>query len=171
MERRLCFGWDWFLAARLVATYVRADVAKKPRRMKRAESTTPKQELQRVTLRFLDSSVPPRYHRSYTIVVEAGRVEITVDVYGDIITRDERELDVEQWGELTDEVPQLPGALTKDDELTTGATSYQLELTTKRGQRVLTWTEGTTPGSASATRFARAVEALVPDLAALKETE
>ena len=42
-------------------------------------------DLDQVTYRFTDSSVPPRYHRSYSIVVTAQAITVTVDSYGDIV--------------------------------------------------------------------------------------
>lgn len=44
-------------------------------------------DLDQVTYRFTDSSVPPRYHRSYSIVVTAQAITVTVDSYGDIVAQ------------------------------------------------------------------------------------
>lgn len=44
-------------------------------------------EADQVTYRFTDSSVPPRYHRSYSIVVTAQSISMTVDSYGDIVAQ------------------------------------------------------------------------------------
>ena len=38
-----------------------------------------------IIYRFQDSSVDPYYHRSYTITVTEPQINISVDVYGDII--------------------------------------------------------------------------------------
>ncbi|MCB9195885.1 MAG: hypothetical protein H6600_03210 [Flavobacteriales bacterium] len=35
--------------------------------------------------RFHDSSVPPKYHRSYSIIFQEDEVRVTVDSYGDIL--------------------------------------------------------------------------------------
>ena len=37
--------------------------------------------------RFIDASVPPEYHRSYTIGVMPEKVEMQVDVYGTILNK------------------------------------------------------------------------------------
>ena len=39
--------------------------------------------IKEIIYRFGDASVPPDYHRSYTITVTAGGVRIVVDSYGD----------------------------------------------------------------------------------------
>jgi hypothetical protein len=43
--------------------------------------------LSQLTYEFGDSSMPPPYHRSYTIVVNKDSVELTVDSYGDILAQ------------------------------------------------------------------------------------
>ena len=54
-------------------------------------------EVDQVTYRFTDSSVPPRYHRSYSIIVTAQTVSITVDSYGDILAQQEWPSSAEQF--------------------------------------------------------------------------
>ncbi len=54
-------------------------------------------EIDQVTYRFTDSSVPPRFHRSYGIVVTAQAVRITVDSYGDILAQQEWPSSAEQF--------------------------------------------------------------------------
>lgn len=39
----------------------------------------------KLVYRFVDSSVPPQYHRSYTITVRQESIELTVDSYGEIL--------------------------------------------------------------------------------------
>lgn len=39
-----------------------------------------------IVFRFHDASVPPQYHRSYTIVATAKSIRKTVDSYGDVIS-------------------------------------------------------------------------------------
>lgn len=127
--------------------------------------------LERVTLRFQDSSVPPQYHRSYTIVVETGSVQTTVDVYGAIIARDRRDLDPAEWPALLEDARGLSDELSDADDSATGAPSYALELRRAGTQQTLRWTEHSTPNSAQATSFAHQIEALVPNLQSLRETD
>ena len=42
-------------------------------------------ETTKVEYRFGDSSVPPEFHRSYTIAISDSTKEITIDSYGDIL--------------------------------------------------------------------------------------
>jgi hypothetical protein len=41
--------------------------------------------IKEITYHFGDASVPPNYHRSYTITVTADSVKIVVDSYGNYI--------------------------------------------------------------------------------------
>jgi hypothetical protein len=135
------------------------------------EAMTEHQALQQIALRFTDSSVPPEYHRSYTIVVEAGSVQTKVDVYDDVIASDEHVLDDGSWAKLAGDAQQLPSTLSEDDDGATGGTSYRLVLRTADGQRTLVWSEDRTQGSESVTKFAHQIESLVPNLESLKETK
>lgn len=47
-------------------------------------------EITRVELRFHDSSVPPPYHRSYTLAVSASEVRKVTDSYGDVVSDQKR---------------------------------------------------------------------------------
>lgn len=52
----------------------------------------PADRIRRLTYSFIDSSVPPAYHRSYDIVVTSGKVKVTVDSYGDVLAEKEHDL-------------------------------------------------------------------------------
>ena len=41
--------------------------------------------IQEITYHFVDASVPPEYHRSYTVTVTTDKVRIVVDSYGEIL--------------------------------------------------------------------------------------
>ncbi len=43
----------------------------------------------RIIYEFQDSSVPPPYHRSYIIIIEAAAASITVDSYGEILAEEQ----------------------------------------------------------------------------------
>ena len=45
--------------------------------------------IKEITYRFQDASVPPEYHRSYTITIDKDKLKITVDSYGDILAEKE----------------------------------------------------------------------------------
>lgn len=42
-------------------------------------------EVDKVTFHYEDSSVPPKYHRSYTLTVTANSIVVVVDSYGDVL--------------------------------------------------------------------------------------
>jgi hypothetical protein len=46
------------------------------------------EDVTRIVYRFGDASVPPEYHRSYTITVTKDKAEAAVDCYGDVLTRE-----------------------------------------------------------------------------------
>jgi len=54
-----------------------------------------------VTYRFQDSSVPPRYHRSYTLTFDRQQAHIVVDSYGDILADQTVEMDPAAWEQVT----------------------------------------------------------------------
>lgn len=53
--------------------------------------------VQRIEYRFGDSSVPPEYHRSYTITATPQEVTIVVDSYGDILAEERYPITEEQF--------------------------------------------------------------------------
>lgn len=44
--------------------------------------------LTQVSYSYIDSSVPPRYHRSYTITITESSITVVVDSYGDVLARE-----------------------------------------------------------------------------------
>lgn len=49
---------------------------------------------------FLDSSVPPPYHRSYELTVRADESRIAVDSYGDVLAQERVATDPTVWSTL-----------------------------------------------------------------------
>lgn len=50
-----------------------------------------------VTYRFQDSSVPPPYHRSYTLTFDQERARIVVDSYGEVLADETTAMTPEAW--------------------------------------------------------------------------
>ncbi len=50
-----------------------------------------------VEYRFFDSSVPPPYHRSYTLIVRPGEARVIVDSYGDVLHDERIPIDDADW--------------------------------------------------------------------------
>jgi hypothetical protein len=83
-----------------------------------------------ITYHFGDSSVPPEFHRSYTLTIDATEVHAVVDSYGDVLEDVTEELPAEVWDGL------VAGAGTvalldpsDDDEGCAGGTSREIEIT------------------------------------------
>lgn len=128
--------------------------------------------LTRVTLRFTDSSTPPEYHRSYTIDVEGGKATTKVDVYGDVIATDVTTVSESAWAKLQQSVPSTAPKRGQDDE-EAGSSSYVLKIWQGTQEHDITWTSltPTDPALKAAAAFAARIEALVPNLQKLKDTE
>lgn len=61
-----------------------------------------------VEYRFRDSSVPPKYHRSYTIKASDKEASITVDSYGDVLRQETAAMPAETWTEVMNLARSLP---------------------------------------------------------------
>lgn len=44
-----------------------------------------REKITKIVYAFHDSSVPPEYHRSYTITAEPDHIDLVVDSYGDVL--------------------------------------------------------------------------------------
>lgn len=58
----------------------------------------------KITYKFKDSSVPPEYHRSYTIDVTKTEAKIVVDSYGNVINNAEIKLKNGQFTEILEAI-------------------------------------------------------------------
>ena len=54
-------------------------------------------EITSIEYRFGDSSVPPPYHRSYSIIVNAESFRFVVDSYGDVVKDSTVQISKEKW--------------------------------------------------------------------------
>lgn len=82
-----------------------------------------------VEYRFTDSSVPPEYHRSYTLTVADGEARIVVDSYGDTLHDETEDVDEATWTALLDNVERVDGLGDGPDEDCDGGTSHELRVT------------------------------------------
>ncbi len=82
-----------------------------------------------VEYRYNDSSVPPEYHRSYTITVQDGEARMVVDSYGNELHDVTEPVDDEMWTELVDRVAAVRGRASGPSSECDGGTSRQLQLT------------------------------------------
>ena len=81
--------------------------------------------IKEITYHFGDASVPPNYHRSYTITVTADSVKIVVDSYGDILAEEEYEITSKQFDDIQKslEKSNIRNCTLGSDEGCTGGTS------------------------------------------------
>ncbi len=78
------------------------------------------------TFRFTDSSVPPPYHRSYTIQVDDSQVQFSIDSYGDVLLNETYKIDSTQYHDFVQKIQacKLKDKLAdKDTEGCTGGTT------------------------------------------------
>lgn len=89
-----------------------------------------------ITYQFLDSSVPPQYHRSYELTVTAKESRIVVDSYGDILADERVATDPAVWATLGSTVGQVSSLVAVEPEQgCTGGTATSLAVI--EGERVL----------------------------------
>lgn len=130
-----------------------------------------------IVYRFGDSSVPPPYHRSYTITVTPTHVHTVVDSYGDTVAEGESSMSEAGFARLLAVVEaaklhncQLP----EDNKGCTGGTSEKISWSGDAGEAFSGYIyhcagnkEGDLCGDVDA--VADAIKALVPDLADLRQ--
>ncbi len=63
-------------------------------------SLAQKNEVTFIRYRFVDASVPPDYHRSYTVTASENDWHFTVDSYGKIISDSTQKMTEEWWKEI-----------------------------------------------------------------------
>ncbi len=82
-----------------------------------------------VTYSFHDSSVPPPYHRSYTLTVTQEESRIVVDSYGDVLADETTTTSPQVWQQLSADYPQVAG-LSADNPTDgcVGGTSFDLDV-------------------------------------------
>lgn len=132
-------------------------------------------EINEITYRFGDSSVPPPYHRSYSIVLNAETATVTIDSYGDIIAKKEYKVEKHTLDKMLELFTKckIANCKEKKNDGCTGGTSESIWQNTGSektfygsvyhcgGKKY-----GTLEGDIN--KFADAMKALIPDLKELK---
>jgi len=87
--------------------------------------------------RFNDASVPPEYHRSYTLTADSESAHLVVDSYGDVLHDVTEPNDADRWQRVLD----ASEALSNDTDVTTeacaGGTSEELQVLDGQDQAVI----------------------------------
>jgi hypothetical protein len=128
------------------------------------------QNIDEIKYRYHDSSVPPQFHRSYTITVTATTVAIIVDSYGKIITDKKFDGSPEQFNNLLKllDAGKVKNTKVKKEKGCTGGTSEDITCY-KAGQSVFTgyaaYCGGQTTGDLGGKLddFRTAIIALIPE--------
>jgi hypothetical protein len=121
-----------------------------------------------IVYRYGDSSVPPEYHRSYTLEIDRTEVAVEVDSYGEVLHSFSEPLPAEVWEELVAGSPDVLGIeIADDDEGCAGGTSRALRID-DGGETLLDvgfaqCGDSGTVAAATADEWVRPVIAAVPD--------
>lgn len=101
-----------------------------------------------VTYAFRDSSVPPRYHRSFVITFDREQARIIVDSYGKVLADRTAPMPIDSWTQLSDRVAALNDIVIEEPERgCTGGTGFAL--TIAEGGSVGVALEGSACGGAN----------------------
>jgi len=88
------------------------------------EDNMPNAAIQEITYHFGDASVPPKYHRSYTVTVTTDKVSIVVDSYGEILADKEYEITSKRFNDIRKSLERnrIRNCTLGDDEGCSGGT-------------------------------------------------
>ena len=121
-----------------------------------------------VEYRYGDASVPPQYHRSYTLTITRTEVHAVVDSYGDVLAETTVPLPAEVWDRLAARVARLSGISDDDgDDGCTGGTSR--ELTVTDGDSVVVDADVSVCGGSGSDDADRIDDAVAPVIAAIPD--
>jgi hypothetical protein len=110
---------------------------------------------------FKDSSVEPRYHRSYSIIVDGSKIKFEISSYDDVLLENTYELKPEQAELINKVIPNLTGIENLKQNNESGSTSEKLVILS--GKDVVAeafWNEGE---NESIVAFRDAMKSLIPD--------
>lgn len=131
---------------------------------------TSKTTFDRVEYRFQDASVPPMYHRSYTIDIANKTVKTDVDVYNTPLAHDSHALEDADWQRLQELATKLEPTTTKISKGATGTKTYIIRLH-NAGKPIyeLIW-DSLNEVTKDTEAFVEMVRSLVPNLGTLRDT-
>jgi hypothetical protein len=127
----------------------------------------------RVEYRYQDASVPPKYHRSYTIDIDATAktIKADVDVYNKPLANATHPLSDADWKKLEDLASKIEAPSTKITKGATGTKTFIVRLhNAGKPTHELIWDSMNTV-NADTEAFIEFVKTLVPNLDTLRQTE
>ena len=127
--------------------------------------------IKEIIYRFGDASVPPDYHRSYTITVTADAVRIVVDSYGKILADKMYKITLEQFNAIKKSLlsNKIKNCTLDEEDGCTGGTSERISFVDNK-KKIFSGSiyhcGGKDTGNlcGDVTRFANDVKQLIPDL-------
>ncbi|MCP3898458.1 MAG: hypothetical protein GY707_01845 [Desulfobacteraceae bacterium] len=92
--------------------------------------------IQQVTYYFGDASVPPEYHRSYTITVTTHKVRIVVDSYGEILADESYEITNKQFNDIQNSLKRnkVKNCILGEDKGCTGGTIERISFSDAKNE-------------------------------------
>lgn len=126
-------------------------------------------DFDQIVFRYSDSSIPPKYHRSYTITLNVRQCTAIVDVYGKNIANKTYMLKKGDFNQLKTLIKQIerPGMYDKKEN---GSSSNTIMLINNENTVYqLLWDNSYTPETSTQT-IVKAIEKFVPDLDKLLKT-
>jgi len=82
-----------------------------------------------IEFRFTDASVPPEYHRSYTLITTRDETSISIDSYGDLLYEATVPTTSDVWESLSANYPSIAELSSPPEGSCTGDTSSSIEVT------------------------------------------
>ncbi|MDN5895619.1 MAG: hypothetical protein L0H93_16535 [Nocardioides sp.] len=85
-----------------------------------------------VKVHFHDSSVPPKYHRSWTITLDEEQAHLVVDSYGDDLAEETVDMPAQEWRAFVEDLPESVDDLEEPepvDDGCSGGTSMDFVVT------------------------------------------
>lgn len=86
-----------------------------------------------VLVEFRDSSVPPEFHRSWTLTLDQDRIHVVVDSYGDVIAEETAAMPGDRWDSFVEDLPQALEDLGEPEPVDGCAGATGMELTVSGG--------------------------------------
>lgn len=138
------------------------------------KTNTP-EKFSRIDYHFSDSSVPPPYHRSYSISLKPESIHIVVDSYGDILTDTSMAFSTENFNTICDSFASfnIKTCEKTDSEGCTGGTGEQLIMFNEASEKIISGSVyycggesfGTLKGDVKG--FSKLIKEFVPNLSDL----
>ncbi len=129
------------------------------------------QKIDRIEYRFTDSSTPPRYHRSYNIVVSTEKIDFSVDVYGTVLVDTTFSFNKEKFNILKEKISLLEELGEKISKGATGTKGRDISLHEGSEKIYQLYWDSLNKVSDGTNEFVKSIKDLIPDLGGFLNTE